>query len=361
MKFYIALLLCGFSAALKKENEKMQLVAEFNGRKIRGSILFTQEDMENVTISFKDLTISPGSKIAIHKFPMKYVGLPNESCSTNNIGDIFYPENCPENISRCYFDDLSKNPKVMVSGKNSIFGRSIAIHDKNDNILACSTIKSKKSHSLFLVGVFQSTLNGIAGTIVLGQPASNPAADTMVDINLQLVDPRSEPLTGLSFGVYVSTTSSTVEGSCKGLKNMFNPFGKTSCDQRRHSTCAIGDLSGKLGYLDVPLPGGKNQYQFFIDSNLPLSGENSVMGNSLVIMQNGQLLICAKLQQFQEMITEVTLGEAGIVRFNQGSFYSPPTVNVSLGNEYDDDLFMNLHLLLLHVTKVNWEIRSYLF
>jgi hypothetical protein len=97
----------------------------------------------------------------------------------------------------------------------------------------------------------------------------------------------------------------------------------------------IGDLSGKLGQLEIPLPGKGKPHKFYIDTNLPLSGKNSVTGRSLVILSNGKPFICTRIQEYQKMAAEVKLDKQGLIGFTQESLYEPVVVNVSLSGGYD--------------------------
>ena len=310
----------------------VELIAEFNSEHVNATaVSFTQTGNGRVEISREKIEMGKGDKLSIHEFPVKYNGVTSEMCSTENVGGMVHELSFKgSNYS------VVNGSELQLTGPNSIFGHSLVFKDKNGNV-ACATIKSNVSSTKTLVGVFRAQSPGIAGTIVLRQAADEPSSVTAVDIDLMLVDARSEPLTGLSLAVYKTASSGETEGSCEGVEELFNPLGKTSCDKRKHSTCPIGDLSAKLGQLDVPLPAKGNPRSFYIDTNLPLSGKNSVSGRSLVILSRGTPLICAKIQEFQEMAAEVTLkddkGLIGRIGFIQGSPYEPVVVNVSLSAE----------------------------
>ena len=319
-----------------------ELVAEFKSQNASGYVIF-KESGKTVNISLMG-SIPSGSNLTIHYFPVKYQGPMNEICKTQIIGGIFY--DLPGKFNGFRAVNVSH---ITLSGQKSIFGRSLAIRDNSNNIIACATIKHKSSSTKTVVGVFQAVSPGIAGTIVLRQAVNSPQSVTAVDINLMLVDARSEPLNGLSLAVYKSASTSNDEGSCEGIEELFNPLGKTSCDKWRHSTCPIGDLSAKLGPLGVPLPAGKGKpRKFYIDTNLPLSGKNSVAGRSLVILSNGQPLICTKIKEYQQMASEVAfdgdMGLTGMIGFTQESMYEPVMINVSLTGHDEIDVYEHLHV-----------------
>ncbi|CAB3986377.1 Superoxide dismutase [Cu-Zn], chloroplastic [Paramuricea clavata] len=315
--------LCSILGVYSIDAQTIHLVAEFNSLYVNGSVLFTQTGDGNVEVSIKKLNFPKAAFFSIHEFPVKYNGPMSEICKTEKIGKIL------SNVS------VVKDANLSLSGQDGIFGRSLAIYAQNGK--ACATIKSN-APTTENVGVFRAVSPGIAGTVVLRQSADNPDSDTAVDINLMLVDARSEPLRGLSLAVYKSASTSNTEGSCEGIGEIFNPLSKTSCDKRKHSTCMIGDLSGKLAQLEIPLPGKGESHKFYIDTNLPLSGKNSVTGRSLVILSNGKPFICTKIQEYQKMAAEVKLdnqGLSGIIGFTQESLYEPVVVNVSLSGEYN--------------------------
>lgn len=296
---------------------------------------FSKSGEGNVSVS-RDIGLQDKKyRFIIHEFPVKYDGPMNEICTTENIGEVYHNLS---NTLNFHGRNVVKVANLQLSGQDGIFGRSLAIYVES-RVIACATIKSSISATKSLVGVFQAVSPGIAGTIVLRQVADDPNSDTTVDINLMLVDARSEAMTGLSLAVYKTASTSDRDGSCNGVEKMFNPLGKTSCDSRNHGTCPIGDLSVKLGLLEVPLPGKGKQHLLHIDTNLPLSGENSVAGRSLVILSNGQFLICATIQEYQEMKSEVTFGDngglSGNIVFTQKSLYEPVVVNGSLSGGFD--------------------------
>lgn len=334
------------SAIYSSNAQNIELVARFSTPSANGTVSFVQAGGDSVTISLKELRFPPDAKFRIHEFPVKYEGPISYICKNESIGGVYNPKNCETASERCVVGDLSgrlnfdssdvvSDTNISLSGQDSIFGRSLAIYEKNGNVIACATI-NVQSTTKAVVGIFQAISPGIAGTIVLRQSAENPDSDTAVDIRLMLVDARSEPLKGLSLAVYELASTSESDGSCEGVKKIFNPLGKTSCDRRKHSTCMIGDLSGKMGQLDIPLPGKGTPRRFYIDTNLPLSGKNSVAGRSLVIGSNGKPLICAIIRDYQEMEAELKLENDGKIEFTQGSLYEPVMVNVSLSGTYDE-------------------------
>ena len=334
---------------------EVKLVAEFNSKRVSGKVSFSHIDSGKVKI-FGNLRVQGQYNMSIREFPVKFIGPSTEVCQSLHLGDIFDPRNAMKiakygstctisNHSACAVGDLAgkygrlngifekSDDNLYLSGPESIFGRSLTIQNSTGDIIACATIRSVSSVKT-VVGIFRAVSPGIAGTIVLRQSGANPSSDTSVDIKLVLVDARSESKNGLFLAVHENAATGDKEGSCSSVGEVFNPLAKTSCDKRQPSTCPIGDLSAKLGPIDVPLPESDSSRSFFIDSNLPLSGKDSVVGRSLMISENGQPLMCTTIQEYQEMEAEVRFngeqGLNGIIGLKQVSMYEPAVVNMSV-------------------------------
>jgi hypothetical protein len=71
------------------------------------------------------------------------------------------------------------------------------------------------------------------------------------------------------------------------------PAGLCNSTLNTPSTCEVGDLSGKHGNFG----GSATQVQTYTDSNLPLTGQYSVVGRSVVLhaAANGTRLACASI------------------------------------------------------------------
>lgn len=335
---------------------EVELVAEFNSKRVLGKVHFSRIPVHSGKVKiFGNLRVQGQYSMHIREFPVKFIGPSTEVCQPLHLGNIFDPRNamkiakyestCTKNHSACAVGDLAgkfgsqtskfemSDGDLHLSGPESIFGRSLTIRNSTGNIIACATIRSVSSVKT-VVGIFRAVSPGIAGTIVLRQSGANPSSDTSVDINLVLVDARSESKNGLFLAVHENAVTGDKEGSCSSVGEVFNPLAKTSCDKRKPSTCPIGDLSAKLGSIDIPLPESGPSRTFFIDSNLPLSGKDSVVGRSLMISENGQPLMCTTIQEYQEVEAEVRFngeqGLNGIIGLKQVSMYEPAVVNMSI-------------------------------
>lgn len=118
---------------------------------------------------------------------------------------------------------------------------------------------------------------------------------------------------------------------------LFDPFSKessgsyaTQCNAsmpQNPNLCAVGDLSGKHGYL-------KSTTSNLYDPNLPLSGPNSIFSRSLVLYNGSTPIACALIDWTDDVITAVAKfrgkfsGVTGTVRFRQSR--SKPSMDTSI-------------------------------
>ncbi|KAG9346113.1 hypothetical protein JZ751_007931 [Albula glossodonta] len=224
-----------------------------------------------------------------------------------------YSINCrPDNPFACEIGDLAGKHKTLslrsavggveskyfftdtaswVSGMNSAIGRSVVIHAANraGPRIACANITDARLPSARTgpwVGVGTSS-----GQVQFLQ--RSPQGPMFINISL----------TSLAFragGYHVHMLPIKNGGdpcSDENVMGHYNPLsvntamspspGTGSVDQYE-----IGDISGKFGLLT----GLDEKHTLYMDSNLPLSGPNSIVGRSLVIhYTNGSRMQCANI------------------------------------------------------------------
>jgi Cu/Zn superoxide dismutase len=183
--------------------------------------------------------------------------------------------------TRVFFTDTF----LPMSGRNSIIGKSITVHseDKNENRgnrLGCAPIVQSHRQK----GVVRtwhsddSERKVVGGTIEFFQ--ESPYDPTTMKLNLN-------GLGGLAGGYHVHEGSVEVENDlpCLGVYGHWNPF-----EVESHSTAGkaeklstdlyeVGDLSSKQGNLNTL----QDIQATYNDTNLPLFGNNSIMGRSIVV------------------------------------------------------------------------------
>lgn len=188
---------------------------------------------------------------------------------------------------------------LTLHGVNSILGRSMVIH-MADNTKLCANILPEGA-----VKNVKATFDGpdIEGFIILQQPYYHYEAPTTVFASLK----RSASLTttiGHNWHVHEEPVAyDSKRGSdkteppyarrCLSTGGHWNPFNATLCTAGGdRKTCEVGDLAGKHGKLELT-----SEYKkfFFTDQNLPLNGNFSVDGRSVVIHDGAPRLGCASL------------------------------------------------------------------
>ncbi|KAA0712361.1 hypothetical protein E1301_Tti018635 [Triplophysa tibetana] len=186
--------------------------------------------------------------------------------------------------SKSFFTDTTS----WVSG---LIGRSLVVHGPNHTAprIACANITlyrfpSARSKSWFGPGSSD-------GQIQLSQVS--PQGPTILNISFTGLNSRAS-----GYHVHILPIKNVGEPcSDSNIMGHFNPFnvntassptpGNGTVDQYE-----IGDISGKFGTL-----AGQNDFQnLYLDSNMPLSGSNSIIGRSLVIhYTNSSRMRCADI------------------------------------------------------------------
>ncbi|TFJ85698.1 hypothetical protein NSK_003205 [Nannochloropsis salina CCMP1776] len=229
----------------------------------------------------------------IHRLPVQ------DGCSANSTSGHYNPFNVTatyktcKDATECEAGDLSTkfgpliggdvqrsitDPHLTLFGFNSIMGRSIVIHEKDGTRFACGTIMYKDQALVTAAAEF--TEGPYVGKAIFTQPQDSNIADTTIFMDVKIADGTAAPRDPVSFAVYDAPCGSS------GAK-LLNPGGLPACSHLNTSpfnSCALGDLSGRHGTLAVP---ATDAQALFITDFLPLSGDQSVIGKSLVIEETG--------------------------------------------------------------------------
>ncbi|XP_050951372.1 uncharacterized protein cusr [Labeo rohita] len=302
--------------------------AAFRGLVV-GTVLFTQlsgDPYSDVSV-FMDLSygqLSAPSTVKhnwhVHNYPISTeTDSDKGSCLSTgghwnpyNIdnADSLYAVNCgPDSPFACEVGDISGKHKTLdlqsemgtVATKNfftdttswvsGVIGRSLVIHSPNQTgpRIACANLTlyrfpSARSNSWLGPGTSE-------GQVRFSQ--DSPQGPTILNISFTGLNTRAG-----GYHVHILPIKSTQEPcSDANIMGHFNPFsvnaasspapGNGTVDQYE-----IGDISGKFGDLT-----GQNNFQnHYMDSNMPLSGPNSIIGRSLVIhYTNGTRMRCANI------------------------------------------------------------------
>ncbi|CAG5133977.1 unnamed protein product, partial [Candidula unifasciata] len=199
-------------------------------------------------------------------------------------------------------------------GHNSIIGRSLVIH-RNDATASrwlCSNIWPVKS-VMVAVAVFKYP---VIGEIIFTQ--TEAYSETTVFARLDYNDGRSATMSH-KWAIKTNMVGHDMlvedETRCKSTGITYDPrnFGaliemsqySNYCSKNSPLGCMLGDLSGRLGFVNIRNAAGTTDTsakQFFIDVNLPISGQFSVVGRSVAIMndQGTSILACANIQYLKQ-------------------------------------------------------------
>lgn len=284
-----------------------------------GTVLFTQlkgNPYSDVSV-FLDLSYGQPDTPAtlkhhwhIHKYPISTETDNDEWCcgSTGghwnpyniNISLSSYKVNCrPDCPFACEIGDLSSKHKMLnmspnvgklpsknfftdttawMYGPSSMIGRSVVIHgpDEASHRIACANITLLRFPSAQTES--WQGLGSSGGNVHFVQ--LSPQGPTNLHVSLTHLDAKAA-----GYHVHLLPIKSGPEPcSNENVMGHFNPYGMNistspSPGNGTVDQYEIGDISGKFGSL-----ADQNQFEnSYKDSNMPLSGPNSIIGRSLVI------------------------------------------------------------------------------
>lgn len=328
---------------------------------VRGLIVFEQEAEDKHTRAKLDLTGFNGNvdNYAIHQVWM--TDDREFPCSNDSLYDIYDPFKTEQSFSlspaahygasatvdRVKVGDLSRKHGSLESlqsvqkyyrdnnlplfAPNSIIGRSIVLRAAvNDFRWVCGNIELDydKGVSRELIGIasFDEPRSKVAGYVRFYQleHKDGSLSDTFVQVDLKLQSSKAAS----SYGAEISAVSSEPQQSSEGhnwaifvnqvgedafisadevrciaagfkwnpylARDSLETYMTSSCTPVEPDGCAMGDLGQRHGALNL----GPNSRRTISDSNLPLVGNYSIMGRSLVIFDNKRpnvKLACANI------------------------------------------------------------------
>jgi len=334
---------------------------------IKGDVVFSQPQDNGPTTIMVNLTgVNETLTWNIHQLPMIYDGNAAMSC---NVGALFDPKSAQESpdynvdcrfssserFGKCAVGDLAKmfgdltesnaqqnhtNSQLMIpiTGPYSIMGRTLVLFS-GSTAKACALITPAQSMKT-AVAVFKFP---VAGFVYLRQVDEN--SDTSVFADLFFVN-NAESASQFSWKInqgVVSDDASDPSLYCKNVGQMFNPTGMKdeNCNPTMHDNCAIGDLTSKHGKISVSVATAmrSSRKAAFTDTNLPLSGNNRVIEESIVLFSDNNAknpVACAKIVHLEPKTQEASFnaddndGVSGKFKFTQLSPFDPTTTEINL-------------------------------
>lgn len=326
---------------------------------IQGDVIFSQPQLGNLTDIMVNLKgVNETLAWSIQELPMIYDGNAAMSCSASAVGELFdpmmamkspdYNSSCsPLSDSRfqdCAVGDLKgmlgnidsitanfthQGLTIPIRGPKSIMGRTLVLYN-GATPKACALIAPVQP-MLTAVAVFHAP---VAGSVYLRQV--NESSDTTVFVNLFYVN-SAQSSTQFAWQINQGLASCEIPGE---IFNPSNADGR-NCTKNKQEECPIGDLTSKHGNITISMAtqGQSKSKAAFTDSNLPLSGVNSVVGETIVLFSNGDFqkpFACAKIMKVKPRVLNAAFkpsvhdGIGGNFKFIQPSPFDPTTTEINL-------------------------------
>ncbi|KAK9881797.1 hypothetical protein WA026_017312 [Henosepilachna vigintioctopunctata] len=320
-----------------------------NELSVNGRIEFIQQteyDITNVEVSLEGLKDNSGYHI--HVVPVEEnLEFP---CEASTLYDHWNPLNVdPASSPRLYegtpdqyemgdlsgkFGSLDNHTIFKISyndtmlplfGPRSIIGRSVVIHKKvTEDRWTCSSIERGYSPSeareLRAIASFHHPQGYAFGYMRMRQliHRDGSKSDTTIEIKLRYPGKNDRNMTrNHNWAIYVNPVGvdaavKTQNTRCVAGGYIWNPYYTQladplntelydqECGPENPLRCHVGDLSARLGTIDIGL-----QRKVFTDSNFPLEGPVSAVGRSIVILspnRRPERFACANIEPDYDII-----------------------------------------------------------
>lgn len=360
-----------FSCAEVKEIPEREVKAEFNFDGVKGFLRFSQRysvDPTVSTINFKNL-LARGREVKIHEYPLSPdITISSDlRCHESIVGHVYNPLSIvsthsplngtddqypigdlsgkygllPDTSDNSMYFTVSVDMNLPLFGANSIIGRSVVIYNKNNQPWICSNIGYPDE-----IITAEATFHyPVYGRVIFRQLADNPWSETTVLAQLSYSDSTTNDTENHSWTLHQNAPgldSFNWSRRCHSVGDMFNPFNaaietsKTSkCSPDNPLRCALGDLTSKSKRINISAFRGSSLNKiFYRDLLLPLSGQYSIVGRSVVIhdetgpVVRGDRLACTVIKKVHPL--------TATVRRWRGSL-TPPSGSVVLQQTSDLD------------------------
>lgn len=303
-----------FTVTVFRGAETVTLTARVYSGGVKGDATFTQTSPgQNVTLNFAFL----GPKVA---------DVMSWQFNTHRLNYDVSNRCTVQNLGPRYLDTISgpiTNGTASVFELSDVEGRSLALLDASSNVVACATVESTQEY-VTARAVFQKN---VLGHVTFRQSKSGAVALTQVTSDLYFDGSQT---TGRNVSWRVMATGTN---DCTSVGAAYNPTTPSGpCSTTQHISCAVGDLSGKLGSVGIGVTQGTSRTTA-VDLNLPLTGSSSVSGHTVLLFSGTTPLACGVVMTFQTRTGVATFnndGVAGTVTLKQTSPLDPTTTKVEL-------------------------------
>ncbi|CAH1783697.1 unnamed protein product [Owenia fusiformis] len=319
---FLSLILCvGIGACMGQ----VTLRAEFSMVGISGNIDFT-EDGSDITIATSLQGVTEDMQWEIHEYPVDWDKA--EHCSDSVLGSRF--QDTDGNLTDQYGVITAANQNsISVSNTvlklsttdASIAGRSVLVY--TPSMRACATINNINGYYTAMA-TFPAS---IGGRVVFRQ-ANQTNAEMSILSELFFIDGTSVAINGTTtqLEIYTGSVSAdlgesvAVADRCTNIGSIFNPSGATG----NNVPGVVGPVS-----VDVSEPTSKT----FQNNNakISLTGTNSIVGKSLVVVSGGTVIACANIIAIESKTVMATFdmdGVKGSVSFTQASPFDVTHTNI---------------------------------
>ncbi|XP_054897065.1 uncharacterized protein LOC129366945 [Poeciliopsis prolifica] len=190
------------------------------------------------------------------------------------------------------FEAIYMDPNMPLTGPYSIMGRSVVIHYTNGSRMVCADVlPDTNTDGQWTLA--KATFNGtVTGTVALRQQMfpDGSSGDVILEMDLKSSSGQSIPAASLFIA---SNRVGATSGLCTNVGDIFNPFNmkllSSSCSLQNQLSCVVGEFSERQGNVSLI---GREVYS---DSNIQLSGDNTVVFRSLVLKNGSSILACADI------------------------------------------------------------------
>ncbi|KAJ3625819.1 hypothetical protein MTP99_016359 [Tenebrio molitor] len=258
------------------------------------------------------LNVDPASS------PRTYHGTPDQYEMGDLSGKFGNLDN--QTLYKVYYNDTM----LPLFGPRSILGRSIIIHKTDKMRWACSTIERGYSPSeareLRAIASFHHPDGYAYGYLKMKQLVYNDGSksDTTIEVKLRYPGKNDRNVTrDHDWAIYVNPVGvdaavKTQNTRCVAGGYIWNPFFtqladplngdlyRQECGPENPLRCHVGDLSARLGTIDIGL-----RRKVFTDSNFPLEGDVTAIGRSIVILspnRRPERYACANIEPDYDII-----------------------------------------------------------
>ncbi|XP_050440615.1 uncharacterized protein LOC126845769 [Adelges cooleyi] len=224
---------------------------------------------------------------------------------------------------------VGNDTHAQLFGQLVFLGRSVIIHGMpSKKRLMCSTIERgyapSEAREIRAMASFHNPNGFLKGYIRMTQLIYNDGSksDTVIEVNLQYPGSYNRNMTkGHKWAIYVNpvgidATVKDLGTRCTAAGYIWNPYYtqladplnvklyEDECGSDQPLRCYVGDISGRLGTIDIG-----SHSMVFSDPNLPLEGDISAVGRSIVVFsKNGyEKLACANIEYDKDIIKYVNV------------------------------------------------------